>query len=78
MISHSELMAKVRLLLNEDGDASVTLLSDDTRNIDDCIESLLPDAVLFVQMNSRIGGVNPKGAVISNCQQILCVCSILR
>ena len=66
MISHTELMAKVRLLLNEDGDASVTLLSDDTRNIDDCIESLLPDAVLFVQMNSRIGGVNPKGARMEN------------
>ncbi|MBR5475559.1 MAG: hypothetical protein IKV17_01905 [Bacteroidaceae bacterium] len=67
MITHNELKAKVRLLLNEeDGGEVVTLLSDDTRNIDDYIESLLPEAVLFVQKSSRVGGVNPKSSIIGD------------
>ncbi len=66
MITTENLKAKVRFLLNEaNDDSDVTLLAADTRKIDDYIESLLPEAVLFVQMNSERCGVNPKSITIA-------------
>ncbi|MBQ5752198.1 MAG: hypothetical protein IIV89_05055, partial [Bacteroidaceae bacterium] len=45
-------MKKVRLLVNESDDSSdVSLLSPDTRSLDDSIKELLPQAVAFVQRN---------------------------
>lgn len=47
-----ELVKKVRLLVNESDDSSdVSLLSPDTRSLDDSIKELLPQAVAFVQRN---------------------------
>lgn len=67
MISGLNLKNRVRVLLNEErSDPNITLLSDNTRNIDSYIDALLPEAVLFVQMNSRIGGVNPKSVSIAD------------
>lgn len=65
MITTDALKRKVRYLLNEaENDSDVTLIAADTRKIDDYIELLLPQAVLFVQKNSRHCGVNPKNATI--------------
>lgn len=65
MITTAQLKEKVRQLINEAAsDTDVTLLADDTRNIDEHIEALLPDAVLFVQINSDRCGLNPKGISI--------------
>lgn len=61
MITAEELHSRVRQLINEtDDDSAVTLLTDDTRSIDEHIDALMPDAVLFVQKNKRAGVVNPK------------------
>lgn len=61
MITAEQLRQKVRRLLNEvEDDAGVTLLSDDTRSLDEHIEALMPDAVQFIQMNKGYGMVNPK------------------
>ena len=61
MITTDELVKKVRLLVNEpDEDASLDLLSEDTRSIDSTIRGLLGDAVLFVQQHKEQGAVNPK------------------
>ncbi|MBR3884257.1 MAG: hypothetical protein IKJ31_05805 [Bacteroidaceae bacterium] len=66
MITTENLKAKVRFLLNEaNDDSDVTLLTVDTRKIDDYIEMLLPEAVLFVQKNSNRCGVNTKSATIA-------------
>lgn len=66
MMTQEQLKEKVRYLLNEPSDdADVTMLAVDTRKIDDYIEALLPEAVLFVQMNGRGCGVNPKSVNIS-------------
>ena len=47
-----QLVKKVRLLVNESDDSSdVSLLSVDTRSLDDTIKELLPQAVAFVQRN---------------------------
>lgn len=47
-----ELVKKVRLFVNESDDSSdVSLLSVDTRSLDDTIKELLPQAVAFVQRN---------------------------
>ena len=57
----------MRLLLNEErNDPNITLISGNTRNIDSYIDALMPEAVMFVQMNSRIGGVNPKRVDIAD------------
>ena len=62
MITTDELVKKVRLLVNEpDNDATLNLLSEDTRSIDCTIKGLLGDAVLFVQQHKDRGAVNPKG-----------------
>lgn len=67
MIRTSELVAKIRLLLNEaEDDSDVTLLADDTRNLDKHIEMLLPEAVLFVQKNGRHAAVNPKSKAVAD------------
>ncbi len=64
MISESTLVDKVRLLLNEAGDDSgVSLISDDTLLLDRHIRGLLPEAVLFVQMNKAQGTVNVKSTI---------------
>lgn len=60
-----ELIKKVRQLINEnESDADVTLLTDDTRNLDEHITRLLPEAVLMVQTNARQGAVNPRMATV--------------
>ena len=64
----SELVNKVKLVINEVGDDSdVSLLSADTRSLDDTIAELLPRAVMFVQKNKVAGAgrVNTKAAVPS-------------
>lgn len=62
----SELVKKVKLVINEAGDeGDVSLLSADTRSLDDTIAGLLPRAVTFVQKNKggAAGRVNTKAAV---------------
>ena len=59
----SELVKKVKLVINEAGDdGDVSLLSADTRSLDDTIAELLPRAVTFIQKNkgSEAGRVNTK------------------
>ena len=64
MISESALVDKVRVLMNEAGDDSgVSLISDDTLLLDKHIKALLPEAVLFVQMNKVQGTVNAKSTI---------------
>ena len=66
MITAEELHNKVRQLINESDDVDmVTLLSEDTRSLDEHISSLMPDAVLFIQKNKGWGNVNPKYATVS-------------
>lgn len=63
MITNDELRLKVRQIINEmHDDSAVTLLSDDTRSIDEHITALLPDAVLWIQRNKGWGSLNPKRA----------------
>ena len=63
MITNDELRLKVRQIINEmHDDSAVTLLSDDTRSIDEHIAALLPDAVLWIQRNKGWGSLNPKDA----------------
>ena len=63
MITNDELRLKVRQIINEmHDDSAVTLLSDDTRSIDEHIAALLPDAVLSIQRNKGWGSLNPKDA----------------
>lgn len=64
----SELIKKVKLVINEAGDdGDVSLLSADTRSLDDTIAELLPRAVTFIQKNKGSGGgrVNTKAAAPS-------------
>ena len=64
----SELVKKVRLVINEAGsDDDVSLLSADTRSLDETIAGLLPRAVTFIQKNkgSGAGRVNTKAATPS-------------
>ncbi len=65
MITESELVKKVRTLLNEAEEDSVSLITDDTLLLDRHISALLPEAVLFVQMNKVQGVLNPK--TIADC-----------
>ena len=58
-----ELLKKVRLVINEAvSDEDVSLLSVDTRRLDDSIMELLPRAVSFIQRNKGVAGgrVNTK------------------
>lgn len=58
-----ELLKKVRLVINEPAnDNDVSLLSVDTRLLDDSIMELLPRAVMFIQKNKGVnaGRVNTK------------------
>lgn len=64
----SELVKKVKLVINEAGDDSdVSLLSADTRSLDETIMELLPRAVTFVQKNKGAGAgrVNTKAATLA-------------
>lgn len=61
MIAESVLVDKVRTLLNEaGGESGVSLITDDTLLLDKYITELLPEAVLFVQMNRTRGVLNGK------------------
>ena len=64
-----ELLRKVRLVINEAADdGDVSLLSVDTRRLDESIVELLPKAVLFIQKNkgATAGRVNAKSVNQSN------------
>ncbi len=64
----SELIDRVKLVINEAGDDSdVSLLSADTRSLDETIAELLPGAVTFIQKNKGAGAgrVNTKAAAPS-------------
>lgn len=64
MIAESLLVDKVRTLLNEvRGEEGLTLITDDTLLLDRYITELLPEAVLFVQMNRTRGVLNGKNFV---------------
>ncbi len=63
-----ELVKKVRLVINEaENDDDVSLLSVDTRMLDDSIVELLPRAVSFIQKNKGAGSgrVNTKALIPS-------------
>ena len=65
----SELLKRVRVVMNESADDSdVSLLSLDTRRLDDSIKELLPRAVSFVQDNkgATAGRVNTKSLPLSS------------
>ena len=67
MITESALVEKVRTLLNEtSSEASVSLITDDTLLLDKYITELLPEAVLFIQMNRRKGVLNGKN--VAGCE----------
>lgn len=56
MIATSDIVSKVRRLLNEaESDEQLTLLSEDTRSMDDHIVALLPQAVALTQRNKGSG-----------------------
>ena len=64
MIAQSVLVDKVRTLLNEvRGEGGISLITDDTLLLDRYITELLPEAVLFIQMNKTRGVVNAKNIV---------------
>ena len=63
MIATDELVRRVRRLVNEaEEDASLSLVSEDTRSIDTHILRLLPQAVALAQRNKGkgVGCVNPR------------------
>lgn len=67
MIIYDELRLKVRRLINEaNDDGDVTLLTVDTRSVDEHIRELMPDAVSFVQRNKGWGQLNPRTAALSD------------
>lgn len=68
MITENSLKDKVFTLLNESDNTNtqISLITDDTLTLEKYIRSLLPDAVLFVQMNKSKGVLNSKN--ISNCE----------
>ena len=68
MIDTEELVRRVRVVINEAADdGDVSLLSVDTRSLNDTILELLPQAVTFIQRNKEdgVGCVNAKSARIS-------------
>lgn len=68
MIDCDELVRRVRVVINEaTDDEDVSLLSVDTRSLDDTILELLPQAVTFVQKNkgAGVGCVNAKSVKVS-------------
>ena len=61
MITTEELIKKVRCLINEaEDDSGVSLITDDTRSIDDTIMGLMPQAVSIVQKQRNGRYVNVK------------------
>lgn len=72
MIPTTNLIKKVRYLINEtEDDAGVTLITDDTRSIDDTILELMPQAVAIVQKNSNGRYVNAKSLTGNNASVIV-------
>ena len=65
MITEAELVKKVRTLLNEAEQEGVSLITGDTLLLDKHIAALLPEAVLFIQMNKAQGVLNVKS--FANC-----------
>ena len=65
MITETELVKKVRTLLNEAEQEGVSLITGDTLLLDKHIAVLLPEAVLFIQMNKAQGVLNAKS--LANC-----------
>ena len=68
MIDCDELVRRVRVVVNEAADdEDVSLLSVDTRSLDDTILELLPQAVAFIQKNkgAGVGCVNARSAKLS-------------
>ena len=68
-MSVDELLKRVRLVINEaEGDSDISLLSADTRRLDDSIKELLPRAVSFIQKNkgATAGRVNTKSITPSS------------
>lgn len=66
MIAESVLIDKVRTLLNEVRDeGGASFITDDTLLLDKYITGLLPEAVLFVQLNRTRGVLN--GKPYANC-----------
>jgi hypothetical protein len=67
MIAESVLIEKVRTLLNEaHSENGVSLITDDSLMLNNYIKGLLPEAVLFVQMNRRHGALN--GRNLADCK----------
>ena len=65
----TELLRKVRIVINEAAnDNDVSLLSADTRRLDDSIMELLPRAVMFIQKNkgAAAGRVNTRSVAPSD------------
>ena len=61
MITTEELIKRVRCLINEtEDDSGVSLITDDTRSIDDTIMGLMPQAVGIVQKQCNGRYVNVK------------------
>ena len=68
MIGESDLIKKVRTLLKEAEEGGVSLITDDTLLLDKHIAALLPEAVLFIQMNKVQGVLNAKS--IDSCTAV--------
>ena len=72
MIPTANLIKKVRYLINEtEDDSGVTLITDDTRSIDDTILELMPQAVAIAQKNSHGKYVNVKSLTDKNVSAII-------
>ena len=60
-MTEQEIIKKVRVIMNEAGEeAKLSLLSEDTVNLDEYIKSSIPDAVNIVIANSPVRCVNKK------------------
>lgn len=68
-MTEEEIIGKTKAILNEIGDEddSVSLLSEDTVEIEDYIKQSIPEAVSLVQLNSPVRSVNRKtGEAVSS------------
>lgn len=66
-MTEQEIIIKIKAILNEIGEEeNLSLLSEDTVQIEEYIKATLPDAVNLVQMNSPIRCVNKKSGPENN------------
>ena len=64
MTTQQQLINKVKAIMNEKGEEqTLTLLSEDTLNLEDYIKVVLADAVSFVQSNCTARCVNKKSII---------------